>query len=245
MVQGPVKLGAGTRVMERVTLHAPLTMGTGNVIYPNATVGIEPQDRKYDPAKGTGGVVIGNDNRIREGATVHRSTGATPTKMGDRNLLMANGHVAHDVVIGNDCTLANGVLIAGHVTIEDRAILGGNAAVHQFCRVGRMAMLSGVAGIVQDLPPFCVVYETRKLGSLNLVGLRRAGYREHIRPLSHAFEIFFKGRHAAAKALEIIERDCGGDPLCAEFVAFVRGSQRGITSYEAGVPDLENATAGG
>lgn len=237
LIQGPVKVGPRCQLQERVSLQAPLALGAGNILHANVCIGRVPQDRKFDSVKGTGGVVIGQDNQIREGVTIHRATGSSPTRIGDRNMLMANSHAAHDVVIGNDCTLANGVLLAGHVTIEDRAILGGNAAVHQFCRVGRLSMISGGAVITKDLPPFCTVYSSRRIGSLNLVGLRRAGYREHIRPLRDAFDIYFRSHHAGPQALALITERLGHDPLCAELVAFIRASVRGIILYGRAAED--------
>jgi UDP-N-acetylglucosamine acyltransferase len=117
------------------------------------------------------------------------------------------------------------------VKLEPSVIAGGNAVVHQFCRLGRLSMLSGVAGIVQDLPPFCIAYGTRTVGSLNIIGLRRAGYRNHIPPLKRAFEILYLSRHTVPIAADLIERELGTDPLCAELVTFLRTTRRGITPY--------------
>jgi UDP-N-acetylglucosamine acyltransferase len=231
VVQGPVKIGSGTQLLHRVTLQGPLTIGKNNRIYPNATLGLEPQDRKYDMNKGGAGTLIGDDNILREGVTIHRATGDHPTTVGSRNFLMVNSHLAHDVTIGNDITMANGTLIAGHVTIEDRAVFGGNAVVHQFCRIGRMAMMSGIRGVTQDVPPFCVVYHSKRVGSLNLIGLRRAGYRASIDPLKKAFEILYRMGLPTNAAVKRIEAELGTDPLCAEFAAFCKASKRGVTPY--------------
>ena len=128
--------------------------------------------------------------------------------------------------------ILNGVMIAGHVEIGDRVIFGGTAGVHQFCRVGRLAMISGLSAVGKDIPPFCTVYYmTRTIGSLNLVGLRRAGYRDHVKPLKRAFDLLFCSNHTSTRAVELIEAELGDDPLCMEMAAFVRASERGIARY--------------
>ena len=236
LIEGDVELGPGCVLYERVSLRGPLKVGPGNRFYPHAVIGLEPQDRNVNPSGH--GIVIGEGNWFREGVTIHPSTSDHPTAVGDRNYLMANSHLAHDVRIGNDCNFANGVLLAGHAHVADRVTLGGNAVVHQFARIGRLSMMSGVAGIVKDLPPFCTVYRTRVVSSLNIVGLRRAGLREHIRPLKKAFEILFMSRHTNARAVERIETELGDHPLCVELAAFVRASTRGILVYGSGTsPD--------
>ncbi len=240
LIEGAVTLGPGCRLLERVSLRGPLIVGGGNHFYPQASLGLEPQDRKFDPAKGDSGIVIGDGNLFREGVTIHRATGATPTTIGNRNYFMANSHAGHDVKIGNDCTLANGALLGGHVQLGDGVLLGGNSSVHQFCRIGRLGMLSGQAAISQDLPPFCTVYNTRMIGSLNFVGLRRNGYRQEIDALRRVFEIYYLEHHTGPVALEIIERELGDNALAREFVQFVRTSRRGMTSYglTKGLPEV-------
>ncbi len=231
MIQGPVVMGPGCKVQERVSIRGPVVMGEGNEIYPNACIGFAPQDRKFDGTKATAGVVIGNLNIIREGASIHAATGKVPTTIGNKNMLLVNSHIGHDTVVGDNCALINGALLAGHVKIADNVTVSGNAAVHQFCRVGRMAMISGLAGVTQDVPPFCTVYRTRKVSSLNLVGLRRGGYRDSIEPLTLAFKTFFKQRFIMTRSLDMIMEKCGHDPLCREFVDFIRETKRGITGY--------------
>ncbi len=238
VIEGDVRIGAGTKLLHRVTLRGPLTIGARNTIYPNACIGYEPQDRKFDPAKGDAGIVIGDDNLIREGVTIHRATQARPTTIGHRNFLMANSHVGHDDQLANDITMANGVLLAGHVQVGDKVIIGGNTAIHQFCRIGRMSMVSGMVGITQDVPPFVTVYPSRKVGSLNLVGLRRGGYRDHVANLKRAFALLYRQRHTASHAAQLIERQLSHDALCAEFAAFVRSSKRGITRGGGAVLDI-------
>lgn len=239
-IEGEVAVGDRTRLLQSVSLHGPLRLGADNILYPGAAVGFAPQDRKFDPDHDGAGVVIGDRNVIREGATIHRATGEQPTTLGDENYLMVNSHVAHDCRVGDHVMLANGALLGGHVELADHVILGGNAGIHQFCRVGRLAMLSGASGIVKDLPPFCVSYNRRRVSSLNLVGLRRAGCRDHIRPLQEAFNLFFRRGLPTSTALDQAEATVGDDPLVREFIAFIRESKRGITVYgDSGEPDFE------
>lgn len=231
VIQGPVKIGAGTHLLHRVTLQGPLVIGKNNRIYPNAAIGLEPQDRKYDMNKPGAGTLIGDDNILREGVTLHRATGERPTTLGSRNYLMVNSHLGHDVILGSDVTLANGTLVAGHVRIEDKTTFGGNAVIHQFCRIGRMAMISGIRGVTQDVPPFCIVYHSKRVGSLNLIGLRRGGYRASIDPLKKAFQLLYLEGLPTRSAVARIQAELGSDPLCAEFAAFCQASKRGITPY--------------
>lgn len=226
-----VRIGPGTRLIAHVHLTANVSIGSGNLFYPYVAIGFEPQDSKFAPGQPSAGVAIGDHNILRENVTIHRATQNKPTTIGNHNFLMCGVHLGHDVQVGNHCTLANATLLAGHVELADSVTTGGCAVVHQFCRIGRMAMLSGVAGIVQDLPPFCTSYSTRTVESLNIVGLRRAGYRDHIPKLKKAFEILYHGRHTLPMAAEQIDREFGDNPLCQEFAAFIRTSKRGITPY--------------
>ncbi len=231
LISGPVVIGEGTRLLSQVNVHGPVTIGRGNTLYPFTCIGYAPQDRKFDPSVEGAGVEIGHDNVLREGVTIHRATGDQPTRVGDDNYLMSNSHLGHDVVLGNECMLANGALIGGHAQVADQVLLGGNAGLHQFCRLGRLSVLSGAAGISKDLPPFCTCYKNHCVGSLNIIGLRRANYRHHIQPLQRAFNIFFRQCHTNQNAIEQIENELNDDPLCMEFAQFIKQSQRGINEY--------------
>ena len=231
VIEGKVVLGAGTRLIAGVYLNGPITCGAGNTFYPFCCIGFAPQHLGFDPAEDGSGVLIGAGNCFREGVTITRAMGQSPTTIGDHNYMMANTHAGHDAVMADHCVLGNGALLGGYVTLGDRVVLGGIAGIHQFCRAGRLAMLSGGAGITKDLPPFCTSYMTRTVGSLNLVGLRRAGYRDHVKPLQHAFDILYRQGRTNTTAGDMIEKELGDDPLCSELAQFVRGSKRGITSY--------------
>ncbi len=231
VIEGEVTIGPGTRLVGQCHLKGPLTLGSNNRIYPFVTIGLEAQDWKADPNKPGQGTVIGDGNMIREGVSIHRaSRGEHPTTVGNRNYLMAYSHIAHDCVVGSDCMFANSALLGGHCNVADRVILGGNSGVQQFCRIGRMAMLSGAEGITADLPPFCMVHHTKQVSSLNLIGLRRAGLRAHIPALREAFNLYYRRGIPGTKALALIDAQID-DPLVAEFTTFIRESKRGVTGY--------------
>jgi len=228
IIQGNVTLGAGCRLVSHVHLKGPMVVGENNLFYPQVCMGFSPQSRREDPAAVKAGVKIGNDNLFREGVTIHRASAEIPTTVGNDNYLMAFSHLGHDVIVGNQCTIANAALIAGHVVIDDKVNIGGTGAVHQFCRVGRMSMISGTMGITRDLPPFIMVHQPIGQVSLNLIGLRRNGYSQHISAIKRAFRILFRERHTNPVAVKLIREQCGDDPLAMEIADFVDQSQRGI-----------------
>ncbi len=233
MIEGQVRIGAGTRLLHGVTVVGPAVIGSGNTLYPTSVIGTAPQDLKFDPSEDGVGTVIGDGNLIREGVTIHRATQNRPTTLGNDNYLMVNSHLGHDAQVGSNVMLANGALLAGHVEVGDGVILGGNAQVHQHVRLGRLSMVSGGAGMVQDVPPFCTGYIMRTISSLNLIGLRRGGLRDSVKPLEEAFRYFFKSRHTKPVALERIRSTPGlmDDPAVQEFVAFIETSKKGISDY--------------
>ena len=232
-LKGPITLGAGTRLLRRVELYGPLTVGQANLFYPGACVGFAPQDRSFHPDTPGAGVAIGSHNVFREFVTVHRATKDTPTTIGDHVYLMASSHVAHDCRVDDHVTMANSALLGGHVRVETRAFLGGNSAVHQHCRVGELAMLGGGATVTADLPPFCTAIVTKRVSALNLIGLRRNGLRDHVANLKAAFDILFRQRHTNPVACDLIDQQFPDDPRCRQFTAFVRTSKRGVTSHRA------------
>ena len=159
---GPdVVIGSGTVLNSHVTVAGRTRIGKNNRIFQNAAVGCEPQDKKYQGEDTA--LEIGDDNVIRENCTISIGTVQDHgiTRIGSRNLFMANVHIAHDCQVGSDTIIANNVAIAGHVLIEDFVILGGQAAVHQFCHLGRNAMIGGAAGVLRDVPPYVIWYVAR------------------------------------------------------------------------------------
>ncbi|MEE8409848.1 MAG: acyl-ACP--UDP-N-acetylglucosamine O-acyltransferase [Myxococcota bacterium] len=242
-VVGPkTKIGADTRLLSHVVVDNHTTIGARNTIHPFATVGGVPQDLKF---KGEAArLVIGDDNIIREGATLNIGTegGDMETRMGNHCLVMASAHVAHDCKLGNGVILANSVGLAGHVELGDHVSLGGIAGVHQFCRVGRHGFLAGGAMAALDVPPFCLAQGDRaQLVGINVVGLRRAGWpREKIQAIRAAFRSLFLADTARLVALERTEGELGTDhPEVKEMIDFIRSSERGICPPRSGLPSTD------
>jgi UDP-N-acetylglucosamine acyltransferase len=197
----------GVELISHVVVVGRTHVGPRTRIFPFASIGHAPQDRKFAGEAST--LEIGSDCVIREGVTVNPGTagGRMATSLGDRCMLLAQAHVAHDCRLGNDVLLANNVMLAGHVAIEDHAILGGGAAVQQFVRIGAHAFLGGLSGLESDLIPFGLALGNRaRLAGLNLVGLRRHGFsRESIDELRRAYQLLFApGRTLRERAEELI-----------------------------------------
>ncbi len=229
---GPeVEIGPGTRLMAHVYVEGPTWIGEENIFFPYSTVGVASQDLKYKGERAE--TRIGNRNRIREFVTIHRGTegGGALTKIGDDNLLMAYVHVAHDVIIGNHCILANGVTLAGHVTVDDWAVIGAFSGVHQFCRVGKHAMIGGYSVITQDVLPYSLTVQERevKVFGANKVGLERRGFSpDVIQRLQKAFRLLTHSGLNTSQALERIAQEIPPCPELDELVAFIRSSERGF-----------------
>jgi UDP-N-acetylglucosamine acyltransferase len=224
-----VKLGEGCRLQSHVVIDGRTTIGARNEFYPFACVGLKTQDLKYDG--GTTYLDIGSDNVFREHVTVHTATGdGLRTRVGSRGNFLSYSHIAHDCVVGDHVIFSNNGTLAGHVVVEDYAIVGGLAAVHQFCRIGKMSIIGGCAKIVQDVPPFMIVDgHPGKTRGVNKVGLERNGVpAEVVRVLAEAYKIVFKSGLTLTAALD---RLCGELPQSQElthFVDFCRKSERGI-----------------
>jgi len=233
-------VGSGTRVMAHAIIGPWTTIGENNAIHYGAVVGHDPQDFGYSGDESY--VKIGSGNIIREYATIHRGNRAgTTTVIGDGNFFMIQSHVAHNCEIGNNIILAGGALLAGHVTVEDRAIISGNCVVHQFCRIGRFAMMRGLSRTSRDVPPFCIMDETHTVKSLNLVGLRRNGFdAKRVRALKNAFLILFRSGLNMQNALEQVEAELEVTDDVQELLVFIRASKRGVCFGEgSAIADFE------
>ncbi len=206
-VSSQAKIGENVRLLGRVTVMGDTTIGEGTVVFPGAVLGGGPQDHGNEFQPGAR-LVIGKRNVIRENVTMHCGTpkgqnpipGEEPEKMitrvGDDGMFMVNSHIAHDCVVGNNVIMTNNAVIGGHVRLGDGVILGGNCAVHQFCRIGRKAMIGGISGVDRDVIPFGIVTGDRgKLRGLNVIGLKRSGFDEKVvKSITRAFMFLFKGK---------------------------------------------------
>ena len=228
LLDGAIRIGAGTRLIGHVTILGAVEMGEANVLHPNVVIGDEPQDLAY--SGGPRSVRIGARNVFREGVTVHRgSEHGDITLIGDDNFLMQNAHVAHDCRVGNGAIIAGGALLAGWVEVGDRALVSGNCVVHQFVRIGRLAMMRGMSRTSRDIPPFCIADLTHTLRGINAVGLKRAGIdARSIAALRQAFKTLFGERRNLKLAIEELTAAGPATPEVAEMVEFIRSARRGV-----------------
>ena len=225
-----VTLGADCELGPHVHLTGHTTISSGNRFHTGCVIGDAPQDVKYngEPTR----LIIGDGNTFREHVTIHRSNSLDEeTQIGSENFFMANSHVGHNSVVGNKAILANGALVGGHAMIGDGAFLSGNAVVHQFCRVGSLAMMQGCSGVSLDLPPFTIVRGINGMCGLNSVGLKRAGFAaEERRELKQAYPALFLSDDLRKEALEKARAGFTG-VLAGQLIDFVATSQRGTCSH--------------
>lgn len=238
VVEDDVVLGDGCRLESHVVIKQGTQLGQRNHIFDGAVLGGPPQHARC-PAR-TGRLQIGDGNTIREFVTVHRALAEDQaTKIGDGNLLMAHAHVAHDCVLGNRIILVNNVMLAGHVTIGDQAFVSGAAGIHQFCRIGRLAMIGGQAHLNKDVPPFVTIDgATTTVMGLNAVGLRRAGFSpDEVQQLKDAYRLIYRSGLPWDEMLGQLRASFPTGPA-AEFHEFFRGGRRGFTPERRTAPAL-------
>jgi len=226
-----VDIGPRTVIKGHIFMEGPLAIGEDNVFFPYSTVGVAPQDLKYKGERSE--LRIGNRNRIREFATLHRGTegGGMVTSIGDDNLLMAYTHVAHDVQLGSHIVLSHAATLGGHVVVEDWAWIGAATGVHQFCRIGRHAIVGGYSVITQDVLPFSNTVTAReaKVFGANSTGLERRGFSSAtIDSLHKAFRLLTRAGLNTAQAVERIREEVPQSEEVAELLAFIASSERGV-----------------
>jgi UDP-N-acetylglucosamine acyltransferase len=230
-VIGPdVFIGAGTWIGPHVVIRGHTRIGEQNKIYQFASVGDDPQDKKYKGERTL--LEVGDRNVIRESCTINRGTvqGGGVTRIGDDNWIMAYVHIAHDCIIGNNTILVNNASLAGHVTIEDHVILGGFSLVHQFCSVGEYAFTSMASGVAKDVPPYVrVAGHMAEPYGLNSEGLKRHGFTpETVTQLRRAYKIIYRSNLTADKAVDRLRELAQECPEVERLAAFIERSKRGI-----------------
>jgi UDP-N-acetylglucosamine acyltransferase len=223
-VIGPdVVIGAGCRLVSHVTVMGHTTLGSGNVIYPNAVIGGPPQDLKFrgEPTR----LIVGDNNQLREAVTLHIGTekGGGVTRIGSNNLLMVNAHVGHDAVVGDRCVLANNVMLAGHVNVGNNVVLSAGAASHHFVRISDFVFVGGYSRIHIDVPPFVKIQDDT-VWDANTVGLSRAGFSEgDISAIEGAVRrLFISKKTPFAKAIAEYDTQNGINPHVKKMVEFLR-----------------------
>lgn len=234
-VVGPdVKIGANSWIGPNVVLQGRLIMGSENRVFPGACLGLEPQDLKYRGAPTQ--VVIGDGNTIRECVTINRATEeGEETRIGDKNLLMAYCHLGHNCQLGNGIVMSNSIQVAGHVLIEDRAVIGGCLGIHQFVHIGGLAMVGGMTRVDRDVPPYCLVEgHPGRVRGLNRVGLKRSGLHSNqnkeIRQLQEIWNLLFRSEHVIAEGLALARQEellPSSQHLCNFLEASINNGRRG------------------
>ena len=231
---GPdIEVGRSTKIGSHVVLEGHTTIGENCRIFTGACVGSIPQDLKYKGAKSF--LKIGNNNILREYVTLNPGTHEeSVTSIGDENLMMAYSHVAHDCKVGNGCIIANAGTLAGHVTLEDKVVIGGLAAIHQFVRAGKLSIIGGCSKVVQDIPPFsmCDGHPARVYG-LNSIGLRRSNISKEAQlALKHSFKILFYSGLSLKNAIEKVKEEAGHFEEVQYLLDFIKSSKRGACRGE-------------
>ena len=232
VIENDVVIREGTKIGPHVVIREGTRIGKECHIFQFSSIGEAPQAFAYKGEKTY--LLIGDQNIIRESVTLHRGTvpGGKKTIIGDNNYFMAYSHVAHDCHIGNHVVMANGATLGGHILVEDHAVIGGLAAVHQFCRIGTLAFISGVTGVVQDIPPYVLASGSRaQLFGLNTVGLKRQRFSEEtLKALKKSYRTIFRSGLTLEKAIKQLSEDSiSRVPEVQHLLQFIQDSKRGIS----------------
>jgi UDP-N-acetylglucosamine acyltransferase len=230
IIEADVNIGKNTIIGPHAVIDSHTDIGEDCHIFQFAAIGAPPQDLKYRGEKTR--VIIGNHNTIREFATIHRATIADigVTQMGDHNLIMAYCHVAHNCKLGNNIVMSSGAALAGHISVEDYAIISGMSGVVQFTRIGAHSFIGGASAVVQDVPPYVKAAGNHaRMYGLNIVGLTRRGFSENtIAALKKAYRIIFRSSLLLKTAIEKVKAEVEDLPEVREFVEFIQSSKRGV-----------------
>ena len=224
-----VTIGKNSKIHAHVIIE-DTDMGSNNSVYPFTSIGLPPQDLKYNNEKTK--VKIGSNNIIREYVTINKASvgGDKVTKIGSKNFFMAYVHIAHDCIIGSNVIFANATTLAGHVTVEDSVFIGGLVAVHQFARIGASSMIGGFSCIVQDIPPFTTAAgERAKLYGLNSIGLKRQNFDEStIKNLKRAYKVLFRSKLTRKEAIKKLKNERKETEEINYLIEFIEQNKRGV-----------------
>ena len=228
VIEADVTIGAETRLEPYVYIKRWTTLGERNEVSSGTVLGTDPLDKNFKGERSY--LRIGHGNKIREHFTISRGTAPeAETIIGDENFIMTSGHIAHDCRIGNRTVIASCALVAGYVEIEDQAFISGGVVIHQYSKIGRLAMIGGNTRVNSDVPPYFLYSDFNVAAKgLNIVGLRRAGFKaSEVAELKNAYKLLYKSGLKLDEALERIEAECAGEHA-RHLVGFIRGSKRGI-----------------
>ena len=234
-IVGPnVTIGNGTEIGPNAVIMGRTQIGINNKVFPNVFIGLDPQDLKYKG--GSTEVIIGDNNTFRECVTINKATDeGEKTIIGNNNLLMAYTHIGHNCELGNGIVLSNSVQVAGHVKVEDKAIIGGCLGIHQFVHIGYLAMIGGMTRVDRDVPPFCLAEgHPGRLRGLNRIGIKRSGLMGNkdfdLKLLQSTWNSLFKSNDAIANSLEQVmqgELDLSSSKLCSFLKESISKERRG------------------
>lgn len=235
-IYGDVEIGEGTWIGSNVTIMDGARIGKNCRIFPGAVISGEPQDLKYKGEKTQ--AIIGDNTTIRECVTINRGTADRyMTKIGENCLIQAYSHIAHDCIVGDCCIFSNSSTLAGHVTVGDFVVLAGLVAIHQFCKIGSHAFVTGGTLVRKDVPPFVkAAREPISYVGINSVGLRRRGFStEAIREIQSIYRILFQKNYNTTQALNVLEAELEATHERDEIIQFVKNSSRGIIKGYTGI----------
>ena len=230
-IEGGTRIHAGVKIMANAHVYKGTEIGENTVVYMGAILGGDPQDFSY---KGWDTFTkIGKNNIIREYVTIHRGTAeGSYTLIGDNNFLMVQCHLGHNCVIEDNVIIAPSALLAGHVMLEKGTFISGNVVFHQFCRVGRYAMIGGFTGVNKDVPPYMIVRGPSAIRGINLVGLRRAGFKNDvIKEIKESYRLLFKEDLSSKDAISRIKETLKSEEI-KHLVSFIESSKRGICQFQ-------------
>lgn len=230
VILGNVNIGPNTIIGPHAVIGPNTTIGSNNQIYFHAAVGGDPQDKKFNQNNQTY-LEIGNDNVIREFATLNRATEeGGVTRFGNNGLMMAYSHVAHNCEVGHNVIMANSVALAGHVVVGNNAIIGGLTGVHQFCKIGKFSIIGGCSKVVQDVPPYVVSDGNPSIvRGINSIGLKRNSFdRKLILDIKKAYQILFRDHKNLSLGVCELEKSDLSSQVIEDFVSFIQASERGI-----------------
>ena len=228
VIEGPVKIRRGTRVMAHAYLTGWTEIGENNEIHPGATLGDAPQDKAYNDEETY--LKVGDHNIFREHVQVHRGTVAgSSTVVGNHNFLMACSHVAHNCKLGDHIVMANNALLGGYVEVGNNVFISGNCVVHQFVRIGDYALMRGLSATSRDVPPYSIVDWQHTVRGVNEKGLKRAGFeQQRIREIKKAFHVLFRKKCNLSLAMKAIEKDGRTNADVSALLEFIKSSRRGV-----------------